>query len=459
MALSASTVWEVRSDGSDANSGGFVTGASGTDFSQQAAAQIAYTDMVIDAVTNTKFTSAANPVTDAHVGNLVNVTGGVGFTVQRVYIVSQAAGVATCDKSLGTLGSTGGTGNLGGAFLTWNACAAVMVAENIMYIKGTYTISALLTAPPAGTDTRRPTQVIGYGTTRGDGIQATIQHDGVSAAFFMLSGNNYCWFMNLNLDGVDIATRGLTMGTPALAWNIKVQRMVDFGLLMASVVAVAMWCEVTDMKAGASAAFYCDTRSTFEFCWAHDNPVQGFLLSNGIARHCIASNNTGAASDGYQVSGTAQEGIFEHCIAYGNGRDGIRFTGDCNSRPPINCILVNNGGYGVNMATGVAVNNPGYRNNAYYNNTSGARNNLAAEPGAVTLAGDPFTNAAGNDFSLNNIAGAGAACRNAGFPGALPGLATPLGYADIGVYRHQDPATGGLRTRPRHNLVTDGVLT
>src|SRR3990170_5685443 len=121
MALPATTVWEVRTDGNDANGGGFVTGASGTDYSQQAAAQIAYTDMVIDGTTNTKFTSAANPVTAAHVGNIVNVTGGTGFTVQRVQIVSQAAGVATCDKSLGTLGSTGGTGNLGGAFLTIGA--------------------------------------------------------------------------------------------------------------------------------------------------------------------------------------------------------------------------------------------------------------------------------------------------------------------------------------------------
>ena len=35
MALSASTVWEVRTAGSDTNGGGFVTGAAGTDLSQQ----------------------------------------------------------------------------------------------------------------------------------------------------------------------------------------------------------------------------------------------------------------------------------------------------------------------------------------------------------------------------------------------------------------------------------------
>ena len=44
MALSASTVWEVRpATGSDNNGGGFVTGASGTDYSQQGTAQYALT--------------------------------------------------------------------------------------------------------------------------------------------------------------------------------------------------------------------------------------------------------------------------------------------------------------------------------------------------------------------------------------------------------------------------------
>src|SRR5579859_4628846 len=110
MSFAATTEWDVRTTGSDANGGGFDTSSSGTDYSQQNAAQVAYTDMVIDGTTNTKFTSALNPVTAAHVGNIINVTSGTGFTVQRVQIVSQAAGVATCDKSLGTLSSTGGHG-------------------------------------------------------------------------------------------------------------------------------------------------------------------------------------------------------------------------------------------------------------------------------------------------------------------------------------------------------------
>ena len=45
-AISNDTVFEVRTDGSDTNGGGFVTGASGTNWTLQAAAQYAVTDAV-----------------------------------------------------------------------------------------------------------------------------------------------------------------------------------------------------------------------------------------------------------------------------------------------------------------------------------------------------------------------------------------------------------------------------
>src|SRR5260370_4868451 len=106
MAFAGSVAWEVRpTAGSDSNGGGFdaTSATPGTDSSQQNAAQIAYTDLVIDGTTNTKCTSAANPFGAAHVGNIINVTSGTGFTVQRVQIMSVAGTTATVDKSLGTL--------------------------------------------------------------------------------------------------------------------------------------------------------------------------------------------------------------------------------------------------------------------------------------------------------------------------------------------------------------------
>jgi hypothetical protein len=55
----------------------------------------------------------------------------------------------------------------------------------------------------------------------------------------------------------------------------------------------------------------------------------------------------------------------------------------------------------------------------------------------VTLTGDPFVNAAGGNFALNNTVGAGADCRAAGIPGAFPG-GTTTGYLDIGAVQHRD---------------------
>ena len=87
MAFTATTEWDVRTTGSDSNGGAFDTASTGTDYSQRDTPLISYTDLVIGS-TNTQLTSAANPFTAAHVGNIINVTGGTGFTVQRVQVVS-----------------------------------------------------------------------------------------------------------------------------------------------------------------------------------------------------------------------------------------------------------------------------------------------------------------------------------------------------------------------------------
>ena len=86
MALAAACVWEVRTTGASTNGGGFKTGASGTDWSQQATAQYA----VADGVTNgtTTITSAtANFGTDV-VGNLIYVSGGTGSITADWYEIT-----------------------------------------------------------------------------------------------------------------------------------------------------------------------------------------------------------------------------------------------------------------------------------------------------------------------------------------------------------------------------------
>lgn len=81
-----------------------------------------------------------------------------------------------------------------------------------------------------------------------------------------------------------------------------------------------------------------------------------------------------------------------------------------------NNLLTNNGGYGMNVTTSnTAFNDFAIfaRGNAFYNNTSGEMNNLT-DVDNVTLSGDPYTDAASDDYTLNDTAGGGAACKNAG---------------------------------------------
>ncbi len=125
-ALPSSTVFEVHQAGNDTNGGCFITGSSGTDFSQQNAAQVAYTDLVIDPVTNTNITSVGNPFGATDVGNCIRITGGTGFTTGLYYVVSVTTLVATLDRAVGTTSSTGGTGNLGGALATLTQLVADM---------------------------------------------------------------------------------------------------------------------------------------------------------------------------------------------------------------------------------------------------------------------------------------------------------------------------------------------
>jgi len=84
MALASATVWEVRTAGNDTNGGGFVTGASGSDWSQQDAARTGadVTDIsVTDAVAagTTTITSATANFDTTIVGNIVYFEGGRGY--------------------------------------------------------------------------------------------------------------------------------------------------------------------------------------------------------------------------------------------------------------------------------------------------------------------------------------------------------------------------------------------
>lgn len=407
MAFAATVEWDVRTTGSNSNGGGFdpVSGTPGTDYSQQDAAQVAYTDLVIDATTNTKCTSAATPFTSAHVGNIINVTGGTGFTVQRVQIMSVAANVATCDKSLGTLGSTGGTGNLGGSLLTIGTAAGLVVNSNKIHIKaGTYTVTATITI-------NNNIMLIGYNASHNDGGTKPLVTTATNSTNLFTYNSTVVW-RNISMSNT-ASTRaaGVFCGSN---FNVAaIDRCVldgfTYGYLgengTASAGGLAM--SRTEVKNCTTGGVFSWFQMMVDSCYIHDNTGTG-IKKNSTQNSSFTVIRTILANNTVGIDTANNNGCFitSGCTIANNTSHGI--TGS-SLGVWLNNIIYGNGGWGIN---GAPTGEVGF--NAYGSNTSGNVNGTNPSTGDVTLTANPFTNAGAGDYSLNTTAGGGAACRDAG---------------------------------------------
>ncbi|MEK6860373.1 MAG: hypothetical protein AABY07_00240, partial [Nanoarchaeota archaeon] len=107
MALNDAICWEVRTTGDDANSGGFKTGASGTDRSQQDAAHVTFNGTTVTATTtgiSSTMTLAGYTVISGDVGNIIQISGGTNFTSGFYEITSVDTGFNnwTVDRNCST---------------------------------------------------------------------------------------------------------------------------------------------------------------------------------------------------------------------------------------------------------------------------------------------------------------------------------------------------------------------
>lgn len=113
----------VRTDGLDTNGGWFDSSiaSAGTDYTDQAAAALAVTDVVTH--NTTSISSVTGGFTAAMIGDAIYLTGS-GTTTGRYFLTAVAdTNDATVDRATGSTGGTGVTGNLGGALLTPLAAA------------------------------------------------------------------------------------------------------------------------------------------------------------------------------------------------------------------------------------------------------------------------------------------------------------------------------------------------
>ena len=437
MALSANTVWEVRTDGSDTNGGGFVTGASGTDYSQQAAAQLSVSDAACTG--NTTVTSATGGFTDAMIGNIIYLSSGPSW-----YQITARTDTNTITIDRNGPNATGMTANVGGALGSPGglglvlSTASVGVSGQTAHMKvGTYTLTSTTANISGGRLSHTSAnfyRLIGYNATREDDGTPPVIDCAALTAFtavtFGAAGNASSEIRNIKVDGNDNATVvGFSIGASALAYL----------------------CQALDCPTGFSAASttlvvrcYAESCATNGFsggqytaCRSKDCGI-GFNTPIAAIR-CIATGGT----TGFTLTFT---GRIYHCIAYGQSGDGFEMSSNARSASAVNCIAEGCGGYGFDAesnqnAVGAILDCAGY------NNTSGNVNNstkVGIYLNFQALTGSPFVDAATDDFRLNNTASAGAGLRNA---------ATPVyGISDetsIGAVEFQQAGTTIVLHRPK----------
>ena len=453
--LSSTVQWNVRTDGNDNNGGGFDSsvGSPGTDYSRQAAAQVAFTDLVIGA-TNTQLTSVLNPFTSADVGNLIQIFSGSGFTTGIYTVESVAGGVAIMDRAVGTATSTGGAGNLGGAFATVAQAMAQTQNNNIINIKtGTYTQTATLVL---NTDNN---VFIGYGSAYADGgTRPTITTATDSTDLIEdngVPGNNSSWdniafsntastsangfkktnyeggiviLRNAKLTGFTVAINGDNAGAHGYFASIQ---------LFNTEVASCTYGIVNELTNGL---IYLGPGT-----YMHGCTTSAVYPTNG---QIVILDGAVLDSNGYGIGGggTSLTVIASNSVISNSTNDGIIFGSSGSYFSSVNCIYYSNGGWGINGGSGSTLVTLGaYANNAYGANTLGNYRNINNEgnPPASATVGDvalgscnPFVSS--SNFALSTCGKTTLAGK--GFPGAT---AAGTGYIDLAPLQTNASAGSG----------------
>lgn len=460
-AISGNTVFEMRpTNGVDTNGGGFVFGASGTDYSQQNAAQYGFATLASsNGTTNPCIVSDTNHnfvATD--VGNIMHINSGTNWTAGFYQIVSVSSNNATLDKACGSAASlTAGTYSVGGALKTFNTTFNALVGGNVVYIKAESTIttaSALTMGQPAAASGTQPA-VIGYSSSRGDEGQVTFQATaGLSNNPVIQVSSTGLTLANLIIDCNSQAnTPGVSLGSGATTairgYNLKAMNCTTaYGIQLNGEGTGCIKCYATanTISGTTGGAFVVANSGQNHYCFvcvAVSNTANGITSSSAnqfICVHCISGNNSGAQGVGFKMNAGSGASILLSSTSFGNSGDGVSFSISTSGSVTImNTVSYGNTGKDFNNGSTIQTGTLAFDYNAY---RSGQTTNTPAGSHDKTISVDPFVASGSNNFALNNTANAGAALQGAGFPGVLTLGGT--GSLDIGAVQHAGSVTSTI---------------
>lgn len=451
------TVWEVRASvGNDTNGAGFTTGSTGTNMSQfdnknssgcsscqSGTVNLSTTDAVT--VGTAVVTSATANFSNAIVGNVIYLAGGISPLTAAWYNVITFTNSTTIVVDRNVSASTGVTMNVGGALATLDQMSnnLTFAAGSGAWVKATamYSISSTVTFA-AGAPNSGFYFINGYTSTRGDNGKPTVLGlVGIAGGNnYMLRFNNSPYGMILQNFTVDCGNQNVTRGiffnsANETVKNTIVQNCSDFAFNFAQS-AMCIDCTTFNVPSSTASAstgddFHLSNNDLFCInCAALGSTVDNAVAFNAVAgayfQGLIAANFTGANTIAVRMGTQEDEAlIIINASIYGFTGDALHYNeGTVDVRPLLfrNIVISNIGGYCVSQNGALPLSTALKVSDYIACNTTGALgfyNNWPAGAHDVTLSVSPFTNGAGNDFSLNSTAGGGAALKQTGYPGVL----------------------------------------
>jgi hypothetical protein len=456
-AISATMQWDVRTTGSDSNSGGFDPGVSvpGTDYSQQNSPQITYTDLVIG-VTTTKYTSVLNIVSSALPGNTLVITGGTGCTTGTYEILSNATITATVDRSLGTAASVctavlgGGNATICSAYSGANCVSGAMsaaVSSNTFWVKsGTYTQTVSFNSNSSSATLYYLT-FEGYGSTHGDfGTKPLLTTATNSVPIFAPLAT--ATYINLNLSSTAGTSNPLIYVNQVSPAFVSVYRSKldctgtsSGGCNGVQVYNSSTYLSIVDteiaLTTGQPGIEDGGGTSQSDLIYLSGDYIHGGLAGladygSNYERWVVTNTVFSGNSVGvYSTSANAQVMIITGNSFYNQTNENVRSSSSSLFVAQNNIFY--GGTYGIR--NGFAPLQTFSNVNAFGNiGTANYSNFPAGITGDISLSANPYTNAGGGVFTLNSTAGGGAALKAAGFPGVTP---AGTGYLDIGALQSQ----------------------
>ena len=479
--------WDVRTTGSNSNSGGFDPGVSspGTDYSQQDSPQISYTDLVIGATT-TQYTSVLHAVSSALPGNTIQITAGTGCTTGTYEILSNSTITATVDRSMGTAASVC-TAVLGGGWLgplcsgvqnSNQQCNAGLLSQpnsvlangQTIWIKaGTYTTTVGIPNYPYNYQSPFVVTYAGYYATHGDITLACLAASTCTRPLITTSTSGINLFQTQNTTSFLYLEMSITAAnSQAVISNYGMQSIGPLTINFCKIDGAAGVTGIYDQGAGSGDAQirvlveatefnmsstgygiqnynqYASNPIAVYWSWFHGAAAGIWDGNNGNSQKWIVIGNVFSGN----TRGVYQQAANEYSLQllgnsfYGQTSENVRIaTGGLAWMHVANNVFWG-GTYGV--YTGGGSTNYMSAANAYGNQSTAAYSGWYASPAStpdVTLTASPFTNPGSGIFTLNNTSGGGAALKAAGFPGVTP---MGTGYLDIGALQSQAAAGASI---------------